>query len=265
MGFNIDTSRISLPRGKVFFARKNLTTGVLDPFIFLGNAPKFEFSQMGDDIDQILDFTANLPTPATKIVKQRIPEFTVSLMECNANNLAMFFMADKPSTIGAQTGATVTAEALAGGVFVGAIYQLANRGTSGTPISAVTVQKGATTFTSGVNFILRDAINGIIEILSLPTGVSAGDAITAGYTCPAISSPTQQIVYGGGVPRVEGMLWYLGTNTVGPAYDLKVWNSSIVGDGAMPLVADAHLEYSLKVGVLTPTGQTGLFQLTQFS
>ena len=31
------------------------------------------------------------------------------------------------------------------------------------------------------------------------------------------------------------------------------------------IVADAHLEYSLKVGVLTPTGQTGLFQLPQFS
>ena len=263
MGFNIDTTRIAMPRGRVFFARKNLTTGVLDPYVHMGNCSKFDFSTIGDDIAEIMDFTAVVSTPATRIAKARKPEFDLQLMEANPKNLALVFMAAAPSEY-TQSGGAITGESV-GVARVGSLYKLANKGISGgTQITALTVKKSATAFTTGTEVILRDSVNGIFEIVTLHAGISDGDAITADYTCPAIVAGSgYQQVLGGGVPRIEGALLYLGSSSIGPVHSLEIYNCVIASSGTYPFIATDPGEFSLKVNVLSDSTHTELFKLTE--
>lgn len=260
MGFNADASRHSLPRGRVFFARKS-TAGVLGPMVHLGNCSKLDFSTIGDDITEVVDFTSNTATPLTRISKKRVPEFPLSLYECNPDNLALVFMAADPSEF-TQTSTPITGEALDGGVKVGAIYKTKKFG----PISSVAVKKGVTVLTAGTNYIVRDANVGLIEILSLPGGVSAGDAITVDYTPTAYSAGSGfKQVLGGGVSRIEGSLMYSGASNVGPRHLLQIYNCAITSDGNFPFVAADVAEFGLKVNVLTDGVHSELFLLTELS
>lgn len=260
MSNSADGSKVALPRGKVYFARKS-TAGVLGPYDFVGNCSQLEFSTLGEDIAEITDFTSSSPTPIVRITKKRAPEFVLKLYECDPNNLALLFMAAAPTEY-TQAATAVTAEALSGGVVVGAIYQTAKLG----PITGVAVKKGATVFTLGTNYVVRDANLGIIEILSLPGGVSAGDAITIDYTPTAyVAGSGFQQIFAGGVSRIEGRLLYTGTSTVGPRHNLNIWNCAINSDGNFPFIAADPTEFGLKVSVLTDPNHTELFLLTETS
>jgi hypothetical protein len=267
MSWSPNAAQISLPRGKVFFARKTISTGVLDPYLFLGNCSKLDFSTIGDDIAEIIDYTAYTSTPLTRISKKRAPEFPVQLMQANPDNLALIFMGDKPSEY-TQTGGTITAEDIAGTALVGGIYKLANKGTVGTPISGFTLKKdgGSPSFTTGTEAILRDAIAGIVEIVALHSGVVAGDALEADYTCPAITTGSgYKKILGGNASRIEGRLLYIGTGSVGPRHQLDIWNCSIESDGAFPFIATDPVEFGLKVTVLADAVYSDLFRVTELA
>jgi hypothetical protein len=267
MSWSANAARIALPRGKVFFARKTISTGVLDPFIFLGNASKLEFGTIGDDIAEVVDFTSYTPTPLTRISKKRVPEFPVSLMECNPDNLALVFMGEKPSEY-IQTGGSITAEAISGVARVGGIYKLANKGTAAVDISAFTLKKvgGTPSFTNTTEVVLRDAKAGIFEIIALHSGVVDGDGLIADYTAPAISAGSgYKVILGGGVARIEGALLYIGTGSVGPRHQLDIWNCSIESDGAFPFIAEEPVNFGLKVNVLTEANHADLFRVTELA
>jgi hypothetical protein len=267
MSWSANAARIALPRGKVFFARKNITTGVLDPYMFMGNASKLEFATIGDDIAEIVDFTANTPTPLTRISKKRVPEFPISLMECNPDNLALVFMGDKPSEY-IQTGATATAEAISGVARVGGIYRTAYKGSSTVDISAFTLSKvgGSPSFTTGTEVVMRDAKAGIFEIVTLHTGVVDGDGLVATYTYPTIAAGSgYKYILGGNASRIEGALLYVGTSNVGPRHVLDIWNCSIASDGSFPFIATDPVEFGLKVSVLTDANHNDLFRVTEMA
>ena len=64
MGFNTDASRVSLPRGRVFFARKS-AAGVLGPFLHLGNCSKLEFARSeGTRLNSSHQSTSRMPSSA---------------------------------------------------------------------------------------------------------------------------------------------------------------------------------------------------------
>jgi hypothetical protein len=267
MSWSANAARIALPRGKVFFARKTLSTGVLDPYIFLGNVSKLDFATIGDDIAEIVDFTSNTPTPMTRISKKRVPEFPATLMECNPDNLSLVFMGDKPSEY-TQTGGTITAEAINGVARVGGVYQLANKGSASVDLSAFTLKKvgGTPSFTTGTEVILRDAKAGIFEIITLHTGVVDGDGLIADYTAPAINAGSgYKLILGGAASRIEGRLLYIGTSNVGPRHQLDIWNCSLSSDGNYPFIATDPVEFGLKVSVLTDANHNDLFRITEMA
>ncbi len=263
MGFSADASRIALPRGKVFFARKNnLSTGTLDPLLHLGNCSKFEFSSIGDDIAKITDFTTFVSTPLAQISKLRAPEFGLTLMECNPDNLKLVFMADS-GTAYTQSAGTVPGELLSGGIKVGAIYKLAKRGIpGGTQITALTLKKGGVALSVATDYSLIDATNGIVVINAITSSsVAAGDAITADYTAPAITTGLN-VLTGGTASRIEGQLLYIGTSNIGPVHQVDIWNCAISSDGAFPFISSDPNEFGLKVTVLS-SSQTDLFRITE--
>jgi hypothetical protein len=256
MSFSADATRIALPRGKILFARKN-ASAVLGPYLFLGDCPKFDFATMGDTLAEVMDFTSTSASPLARIVKSRIPEFTISLYEYNMNNLALAIMGSAPTEY-TQAATPIVAEPLQGGVQVGAIYKTALMG----PISSVAVKKGATVFTVNTNYVIRDVNQGVIEIISLPGGVSVGDAITIDYTPTAyITGSGFQQVLGGTQTRIEGQLLYLGTSVNGPRHNLTIWNCAVTSDANFPLIAADPAEFSLKVSVLSDPNHTDLFRL----
>lgn len=258
MGFNSDGSRISLPRGRVLFARKS-AAGVLGPYLHLGNCSRFEFTTIGDTIAEVDDFTAPTAVTLKRVTSKRIPEFAVSLYEVNPDNLALALMGNPPSEY-TQAATAIVDEVLQGGAKVGGIYQTAKIG----PISAITLTSGATPFTVGTHYVVRDASLGVIEIIALPGGVVEGDPLAIDYTPTAyVAGSGFKRVLGGAAAAIEGKLLYLGTSSVGPREQLVIWNCSIESDGAFPLIGSDIAEFGLKVTVLSDAAQASPFEITE--
>jgi hypothetical protein len=258
MGFNADASRIALPRGRVFFARKS-AAGVLGPLLHLGNCSKLDFATIGDDIAEVTDFTSETSTPLTRISRKRAPEFPLSLYELEPNNLALVLMGNPPSEY-TQVATPVTGEIMPGGAKVGGIYQTVKFG----PISAITLTVGATAAVVNTNYVLRDASVGLIELILLPGSEVEGAVVTIGYTPTAYSAGSGfKRVLGGAAARIEGRLVYVGTSGTGPRHVLKLWNCSIESDGALPFIGTDPTEFGLKVTVLADPAQASPFELTE--
>lgn len=258
MGFNADATRIALPRGRVFFARKD-GSGVLGPLLHLGNCSKLDFSTIGDDIVEVTDFTQETSTPLTRISRKRSPEFPLSLYELNPDNLALAFMASAPTEY-TQAATPVTGEVLQGGAKVGGIYQTAKFG----PISAITLTVGATAAVAGTHYIVRDANVGLIELIALPGSEVAGAVMDIDYTPTAYTAGAGfKRVLGGAAARIEGRLVYVGTSGTGPRHVLKIWNCAVESDGAFPFIATDPAEFGLKVTVLADPAQASPFEITE--
>lgn len=260
MGFNADASRIALPRGRVFLARKSVA-GVLGPYLHLGNCSALEFATIGDDIAEITDFTSNTATPLTRVSKSRKPEFPLKLYECNPDNLALVFMGTAPTEF-TQAATPITGEIMPGGAKVGGIYKTAKYG----PISSITVTVGATTATVNTHYVLRDANVGIIELIALPGSEVEGAAVAINYTPTARTTGNgfKQIA-GGAAPRIEGRLLYVGTSNQGPRHQLDIWNCAVTSDGSFPFVGTDPNEFGLRIGVLADPSKTELFMVTELS
>lgn len=266
MPISVDATKIALPRGKVFFARKN-AAGALGPSLFLGNCSKLEFATIGDDIAEVLDFTSNVSTPMKRITRKRAPEFPLSLYECNADNLALMFMADRPARL-VQAATPVTNETIASvgaggaGIRVGQVYRTLKAG----PISSVTgVTSGANAMTLGTHYEISDAAVGLIKILALPGSAVEGDAWLIGSYTPTAYTATNGpfVILGGGVAVIEGELFYVGYSNVGPRHKLEIWNCSLQSDGSFPFIATDPAEFSLKVTALTDPNHADLFRVTE--
>lgn len=258
MGFNVDASRIALPRGRVYFARKS-PAGVLGPLLHLGNCPKLEFATIGDDIAEVIDFSSDTSTPLTRISKKRAPEFPITLMELSPENLALTFMALAPDEY-TQVATPVVSELQLGGAKVGGIYQVAKFG----PISAITVTVGVTAAVLTTNYLVRDASLGIIELVLLPGSEVEGANVTISYTPTAYTAGNGfKRVLGGSAARIEGRLKYHGTSGTGPRHQLTIWNCSLASDGAFPFIATDPAEFGIKVTGLSDPAQASLFELLQ--
>ena len=262
MSFTADATRIALPRGKIFFARKS-TAGVNGPFLFLGNASKLEFGTIGDDIAEVVDFTSATSAPLTRISKKRAPEFPLTLMEANPDNLALIFMGDNNEYTQAAT--PVTLEQLVGGLKIGAFYRTAKPKISSVSLLE-TVEGTPKVFTATTHYVIRDAESGLIEIVGYPSGAVDGQLMQITYTPTAIvtgAATALRKILGGTVSRIEGALLYTGTGVLGPRHKLEIWNCSIASDSAFPFIATDPVEFGLKVTVLSDSVHTDLFELLE--
>lgn len=258
MSFNSDSTRISIGRGRVLLARYS-DAGVLGPFIGVGNAPKLEFSTMGDDKVEVTDWQSRTATPLTIISRKRAPEFGLTLMEPNPDNLALLFAADEPGEY-TQAATAVTDEAV-GVARVGGIYQTAKM----LP-GALTLTSGATSFVLNTHYVVRDATLGIFEVIALPGGVAAGDALVVDYTPTAVVAGSgYKQVLGAVKSKIEGALKFIGNSDIGPVPFLHIYKCTIEPDGAFPFITSDPAEFGLKITALSDGTHTEMWKYLEVS
>lgn len=258
MGWNSDSSKVSIGRGRVLLSRFS-DAGVKGPLFGVGNSPGFEFATMGDDRLEITDYQQRSATPLTIISRKRAPEFTLKLTEPSVENLALLFAAEEPTEY-TQTNTPISGESL-GTVRVGGIYRTAKMSPTITAI-----ESGATAFTLGTHYEVLDALVGLIRVIALPAGVVAGDPLTADYTPATVTAGSgYQRVLGATKSKIEGSLLFIGNSDIGPVGLFELYKCSIESDGAMPFISTDAVEFSLKLTGLSDGVHSNLWEYRELS
>jgi hypothetical protein len=242
-----------------------IENGVKGCYYPAGNAPKFAFSEMGDDTADVKDWTRAGAPLLGKILKSRIPVFSVTLQEARARLMRLPFMGTVSEYVQAATN--VPAEAL-GNVHVGGIYQLAHINIDNT--TPLVLSDNATptphTFTLTTHYTLNLAL-GQIEIIALPTGVTEGTPIFADYTPTAI-------VTGSGIPQIDGgvaqavtvSILVTGFPSRGPQMQIYIPRAEVQMDGEIAFINEDPATYGLKINVLSNDELAGaLFRYRQLA
>ena len=252
--------QVSLLKAEVAFARK--TDGELEPFRYLGIAPKVEFSAMGDDVEEIIDPRQVSTSPYKRIRRKRVPEFSLGLKAINPDNLALVYAGTVAEYV--QTATPVVDEQL-GTVRVGGIYKL-------TKVNVNTVQSLRTNEGTPVSFVENthytiDKPAGVIEVIALPATVDETHLLQCSYTPTLMETGVSgwNQVLAGTEPRVEGRLMLVGSSADGEKRLVQIWNVDLSMDGAMPFVTENSSEFGLKVTVLTDDGHANLWEDLQLT
>jgi hypothetical protein len=235
------TDNVLLGAGEILINRFD-ANGVETGYFHLGNA---------DDVRAVVTTEELVMKNAMKaargiykrVIKETAVELKIRALEFSVINMALAYMGDVAKTT--QASATVTGEALtpAGGLVKGRYYTTQKRG-----ISAVSVKKGASALTSGVDFVVKDAGRGVIQILETATfaGLLDGDALTVDYTAAALTGATAlNYIRAGNSPRIEGRVLFLSDNQAGPNWDYEFWNVSLKPDGEIALIGEDWGSYNL--------------------
>jgi hypothetical protein len=253
---------VSTGQAEVIFAE--LVEGALEPYRFIGITPKVELASMGEDVEEITDPRSSTGAVYKRIVKKRVPEFGLTLKAVTPQNRALVHFADLDELTQAAT--PVVDEALTGGVAVGAIYKLAHPNVNAAETFTLgTAEQTPVAFTLNTHFTLQ-ADAGIVEIIALPVGVTAGDLLQASYTPTAL-------VAGSGFSRmktalknrVEGRMMLLTGTGEGEKRMITIWKCSLTLDGSFPHVTENALEFGVKVTVLTDDAHDELWEDLQLA
>lgn len=235
-----DGNNLLLGRGKFFFDRKT-TAGVYTGYRFLGNSESAELGAEGEAVDKYSSTRAASALLKT-VTTQQTHTLQIALDEHTPENAALCFFGD--TTTLSQTGATVTAEALTGGLNAkkGRLYATTKRN-----ISAVAVKQGATTLVAGTDYEIQDALTALIYLLPGSVTITEALPLTIDYTYATVAL---QAVDAGLVSRIEGRLLFTGDPAAGPAYDVTFWNVNVSGNGAMAFITQEFGSIPLSMQVL---------------
>lgn len=217
-----------LGRGKWFFDRKD-SNGASTGYRFLGNA---DSAELNGDVQKVEKFSNT--TAASNLLKSVVTQQThtlnINLNEYDPDNMALALLGTTATLT--QTGATVTAEALTGGISAkkGRLYKTVYRN-----ISSVSVKQGVTVLVAGTDYEIQDALTGLIYLLPTSVTITEAAALTIDYTYATVSLMKVQA---GTANAIEGKLLFVGDPAAGPAYDAEFWNVSFTPNGAIAFITD---------------------------
>ena len=234
---------------------------MLEPFRYLGIAPKVEFSSMGDDIEEIIDPRQVSSAPYKRIRRKRVPEFGLSLKAVNPQNLALVYAGTVAEYT--QAASAVVLEQL-GKVKLGGIYKLAKVNVN--TVQVLQTKEGSpVAFTLATHYVI-DKLAGVIEIVALPATVDETHDLECSYT-PTVLTTGSGWAQGlaGTEPRVEGRMMLVGTSADGEKRLVQIWNVDLAMEGALPYVSENSAEFGLKVTVLTDDVHTNLWEDLQIT
>lgn len=245
----------TLGRGKVYFARRDPTTGNLGGYRYLGNTPEFNLTAEEEKLEhyssdfgvRVKDATVTLQVNYTG---------TVVCDNIDLENVALFFLGENTAVTVAQ--ATVTAEqvGITGiGVEVGMFYQLgvtnSNHagasgiifpGTAGT-VFALKIQGEVGNLVHGTDYTLNPA-TGRIEILE-GGAVDNGDILEATYT---VAASTRDVTISGAT-AIEGSIFYEAANPRGDQIDYTMLAVTLSPNGDFSLKSDEWQQIPFNVDV----------------
>lgn len=234
-----DGSNLLLGRGKWYFDRK--VSGAYTGYLFLGNADSAELNAEAQKTEKYSSTRAAASKLASTVTQQNFT-LSINLNEYSPENLALALF----GTTGAvsQTGATVTNEALTGGINAkkGRLYRTAFRN-----ISSVAVKQGVTTLVAGTDYEIQDEKTGLIYLLPTSATITEASPLTIDYAYATINLTK---VSAGVVGSIQGCLLFVGDPAAGPAYDVEFWIADISPNGAIALITDDYGSIPLTVEIL---------------
>lgn len=233
-----DNTNLLLGAGQVFFERSDVDRGLAH----LGNCTQFRI-EFEDEKREVVNRMTSAQGTYRKITSKRTGRLTIVGQEFEPKNAALVTMGSL--SVLAQSSSTASGEILATAAqaYEGQTYQTEFR-----KISALVLKQGATTLVLGDDYVITDAVLGLITIL-----VGGGqwvDGTQLDATSYAYAADTSTTIRGGDTGDINGKIVFVGDPAAGPAMDVQVWNVSIEPEGGLDLISDDFLEWTLNCEVL---------------
>lgn len=244
----------TLPRGEIFFARRDPITGLLGGERYLGNTPECNLTAEEEKLEHFSS-DRGIRVKDRSVTLQVNYTGTLNTDNIDPRTLALFFLGESEILTVAQ--ATITDEAVGVadvGVEKGMFYQLGTTpanpsgarkiiypGTAGTTFA---LKKGVTTLVHGTDYTLNADL-GRIEILPTSVTVEDGDELTATYT---VAASTRQRVISGSA-AIEGVLRYVAYNPEGADIDYFMPAVTLSPNGDLPLKSDEWMSVPFNIDV----------------
>ena len=229
-----------LGAGALYINRKD-AAGVGLGMVHAGNCETLEITTEDDVLEKYESMTRSRSLYKS-VTRKRTVRLRAVLDEFNGDNLALALMGNKAQSAAVIAGAVV-GEELAAAFVAGAYYKTAKLG----PISAVSVDFGATPGVEGVDYEIANAAVGIIRVLP-DTAQPAGAALTIDYTPTAYADGLTQ-VRGGTETTVRASLLFVGDPNAGPPVMVEIWDVQVAPDGALGLISEDFATLALQMTV----------------
>lgn len=221
-------------QGKVFVAPRSKGGAINGGWSELGDTSRMEIST-SQNYQDIYESCSGNRSIVAHYVTQTDWNFAVDAMSFSKENLARAFYGTASAVVGGSvTDEAVTAYAL------NQIIPLKNPG-----VSAVTVQKGATTLVAGTDYTL-DAANGTITIISSANTGTFPAALTVDYTFAGYDKVETNVTQSG-----EFAFRFEGTNmTTGKAVIVEVHRVALNLAGALSIISTDPATFTMEGMVL---------------
>lgn len=244
----------TLPRGEIFFARRDPVTGLLGGERYLGNTPECNLTAEEEKLEHFSS-DRGVKVKDRSVTLQVNYTGTLNTDNIDPRTLALFFLGDSEILTVAQATVTDEAVGVSGvGVEKGMFYQLGTTNANpsgarkiiypGTGPTAFTLEKAGTPLVHGTDYVL-DADLGRIEILATSSTVVDGDELTATYT---VAASTRQRVISGST-AIEGALRYVAYNPEGDNIDYFMPSVTLSPNGDLPLKSEEWMAVPFNLDV----------------
>ena len=229
---DFQSRNLTVPRGKVLFARYRPGTQIPGPFKELGNTPEFTLSR---EVSKLSHYgsQAGMKTLDEELTTDSKLTGSLNTDDMRATNMALWFM----GTVSTLAQASITATAQNETVDKGDIIQLGRTtlnpaGARKVTVTSVTSNPTGTTYVANTDYLVHAEL-GLVEILATGSIPNAGPIII-NYTA-ATASSTQIAM---GEVDAEGEMKFVAFNPVGENNDLTLPRVRISPNGDLSMLTD---------------------------
>lgn len=249
------SDNVLLGKGQVLFNRFD-DSGLPTVWRHLGDVDQFDLSSSDTKVQKFSGMQASAPL-YKEVITRRVVTLTLKGAEFAPDNTALLAQGVVSTLVQAATA--IVDEPVADVTVPGSYYVTKLLG----PVTAITMNFGATPGVLGTDYEIVDASLALIHIL--PGTILTG-AVTISYTPTAYTGTTGPAVVGGGKSgKIEGAVQFIPDPTSGPAMKVDVWHVQVSPNGALSLIGDDFADLSLTMEVLDDSAvhaASPLYQIT---
>ena len=242
-----------LGKGSILLDRFDVNGNPTGVFIHLGNATKFELD-LKDDIAELYQSINKNVTLIATAVKKRQPKISITGTDFSSDHIQLVQMSAGKTSLSVASG-TVTAETLISAVQTanakGRYFRTATMNVDFTGTAPVLTQAPSTILVAGTDYVLLDAVMGLIYIPASSTiDITGVHAITITYH--TLVGAFDQVA-GATVPFVQGHILFEPDPVDGQSIQCDIWRVNLSPNGQLGLIADDYGNWSLDGNILDDT------------
>lgn len=217
----------------------------------LGNCTKFELD-LKDDIAELYQSINKSVTLVATALKKRQPKVSITGTDFSADHMAIVQMSGGKTNV-ATTATTITDEVLISATVTGGkgrFFQTAKRNIDNVTTPPVLTLQPSTILVAGTDYVVADAVAGLIYIL--PTGSTVVDSTAVKITYHTLVG-SQDHVSGATVPFVQGHIVFDPDPVDGQKIGCDIWRTNLTPNGNVGLIADDYGNWTLDGNILDDT------------